>query len=533
LLNESAFLARAAELSPSGPQATERRLRAAEAALLGGAPLRAESLVGLVPPSAPACGRAQAEHLLVQARIATGRSVAEAPAMLLGAGLSALAEDPGLARGILLEAATATMAASQMTAGITPAELGGRILDALGDGTPLTGEEYLLAGLSTLLAGRYHAAAPLLRRAIGLLAEGEGPSERVPVWLLAVTFAATAIWEDRLALAWVARCEDLARRTGAMRPLTLCLIGASIANGTRGQLALAEQQLAEGRELGQALGWNAGQLGSFSGVRNIAFGGDRQALRRTVENQRAIAARRGSGDMIRVSLAAQTIGHLGHGEYADAYETAMAMRRDDTIGMSAEALPDIVEAGLRSGHTAEAADALTELERCATASGTGWALGLLARSAALMAPPDQAGARYQEAIDELARTAATADLARAHLLFGEWLRRHRHQAAARDHLQTALGLFTSMGAAAFAHRARGELRAAGAGPDAFQTPDAPLTARESQIASMAAAGFANQEIADRLFITTNTVEYHLKKVFRKLGVVSRRQLRDKVGAELN
>lgn len=533
LLNESAFLARAAELSRPGPQATQRRLRAAEAALLGGAPLRAESLADLIPPSAPSRARAQAEHLRVQARLATGRSVVEAPAMLLGAGLSCLDEDPGLARGILLEAATSTIVASQLTAQVTPGELGGRILGALGDSAPRTGEEHLLTGLATLLTGRYRAAAPLLLRAINILAADPGPGERVPVWLMAVTFAATAIWEDRLALSWMTRCEDLARRTGAMRPLTLCLIGASIANGARGQLALAEQQLTEGRELGQALGWDAGQLGSFAGIRNIAFSSDKQALRRAVEDQRAIAARRGSGDMIRVALAAQTILHLGHGEYADAYETATAMRRDDTISMSAEALPAIVEAGLRSGHPTEAAHALADLERCATASGTGWALGLLARSTALMAPPDQAGGLYREAIDILGRTTATADLARAHLLFGEWLRRHQRPADARDQLHTAHGLFTSMGATPFARRARSELRAAGAGPDALQPPDSPLTARESQIASMAAAGYANQEIADRLFITTHTVEYHLKKVFRKLGIVSRRQLRDKVSSELN
>jgi DNA-binding CsgD family transcriptional regulator len=112
-------------------------------------------------------------------------------------------------------------------------------------------------------------------------------------------------------------------------------------------------------------------------------------------------------------------------------------------------------------------------------------------------------------------------------------RRHQRPADARDHLQTALGLFTSMGANAFARRARSELEAAGANPDALQTASSPLTARESQIASTAAVGYANQEIADRLFITTHTVEYHLKKVFRKLGIVSRRQLRDRVSGELN
>jgi DNA-binding CsgD family transcriptional regulator len=146
-----------------------------------------------------------------------------------------------------------------------------------------------------------------------------------------------------------------------------------------------------------------------------------------------------------------------------------------------------------------------------------------------MAPPDQAGHLYQDSIDILGRTTATADPARAHLLFGEWLRRNQRPADARDHLQTALGLFTSMGAPYRSPAGpRSELRAAGANPNTPQTPNSPLTARESQIASMAAVGYANQEIADRLFITTHTVEYHLKKVFRKLGIVSRRQLRDKV-----
>src|SRR4029079_6810307 len=142
----------------------------------------------------------------------------------------------------------------------------------------------------------------------------------------------------------------------------------------RVQLALAEQQFAEGRELGRALGWSAGQMRSFSGVRNIAIGCDPQAPRRLVASGRAPAAARGSGDMIRVALAAQTVLHLGYGEYGEAYETDTTMRRDDTIGMSAEALPAIVEAGLRSGHATEAAAALADLERCATASGTGWAL---------------------------------------------------------------------------------------------------------------------------------------------------------------
>jgi DNA-binding CsgD family transcriptional regulator len=525
-LNESALLARAAELSPRDPQLTRRRLRGAEAALFGGAPFRAESLTSQIPPDATPGDRAQAEHLRVQARLATGRGVAEAPALLLDAALSCLAEAPGLAREILLEAVTATFSASQLTT-ITPAELGHRILTALGDDpAERTPEDLLLAGLATLLSGRYLTAAPLLREAIAALAAAPAPRERVPVWLLAATFAATAIWEDRFALEWLARCEDLARRTGAMRLLILCLIGGSISNAARGQLALAEQQTAEGRELGRALGWTASQLASFSATRVLAFRGDRKSLRRAIADGRAIAATRGIGDMIRVAHASEIILHLGYGEYPEAYEAATAMRRQDAIGLTAEALPAIIEAGLRSGHAAEAAAALTELERHATASGTGWALGLLARSAALLAPQEEAAEHYQQAIDLLSRTTATADLARAHLLYGEWLRRHQHPADARPHLERALSLFTAMGATPFAERTQTELQATGVTVAAAQPGNPALTAREHQIASMAAAGYTNQEIANRLFITANTVEYHLKKVFRKLSIDSRRQLRD-------
>ena len=524
-LNESAFLARAAELSPPGRQATRRRLRAAEAALFGGAPLRAESLTRQLPSDAPPDALAQAERLRVQGRLATGRGVAEAPALLLDAALSCLKETPVLAREILLEAVTATFSAGQLMTTITPAELGDRILTALGDDPPRTPEDLLLTGLATLLSGRYLTAAPLLREAIAALAAAPAPRERVPVWLLAATFAATAIWEDRFALEWMARCEDLARRTGAMRPLTLCLIGGSISNAARGQLALAGQQTAEGRELARALGWTVSQLASFSAVRGLAFHGDRKALRRAIAHGRSIAATRGSGDILRVAYAAEITLHLGYGEYPEAYEAATALRREDATGLGAEALPAIVEAGLRSGHQAEAAAALAELERSATACGTGWALGLLARSAALLVPSEAAAKHYEQAIDLLGRTTATADLARAHLLYGEWLRRHRHPADARPHLEEALGLFTAMGATPFADRARTELQAAGAATPVAEPKNPALTAREHQIASMAATGYTNQEIANRLFITANTVEYHLKKVFRKLAIDSRRQLR--------
>ena len=249
--------------------------------------MRAESLASQLPPDAAPADRAQAEHLRVQARLATGRGVAEAPALLLDAALSCLEEAPGLAREILLEAVTATFSASQLMTTITPAELGDRILTALGDDpAERAPEELLLTGLATLLSGRYLTAAPLLREAIAALAAAPGPARTSPGLA-----AGRHLRRDRdLGGPVRARMAGPLRGPGtpdrAMRPLTLCLIGGSISNAARGQLALADQQTAEGRELARALGWTASQLASFSATRVLAFRGDRKSLRRAIADGR-------------------------------------------------------------------------------------------------------------------------------------------------------------------------------------------------------------------------------------------------------
>ena len=550
LLNESALLARAAELSPAPADATSRRLRAAEAALLGGAPLQARSLLAQTAWPESGAVHAKADQLRIQAVIATGQGGRDAPRLLLTAGLSCADDAPALSRDLLLQAVTATIVAGGHLNGTTPASTGQRILAVLGDPRLLTGSAVLLAGLATLISGSYPDAAPLLRRGLRELADVDIETAGVPVWGLAGSFAATAIWDDRTAVSWLERCEDQARRAGAMRPLTLCLISLSIAYAARGQLRAAERLTAEGRELGRSLGWSQAQLRSFSAVRNVAYAGDRAGLRHAVTTQQAAAQARGTGDMTRVALAATVILHLGFGEYEQAFEAATLMRANDTAGLSGEALPALVEAGARTGRPEAARAALAELERCAQASGTDWALGLLARSAALLAPPSQAQPLYESALAALGRTTAVADHARAYLLYGEWLRRQGRLVAARDALRQAHAMFTVMGAAVFARRAATELAAAGeqappgnqkasagtaaaSGPAAGPGDVAGLTPQESQIALLAASGFTNSEIAGRLFISVNTVEYHLKKVFRKLGLSSRRQLRDKLRTDLS
>ncbi|MFC6082722.1 helix-turn-helix transcriptional regulator [Sphaerisporangium aureirubrum] len=211
---------------------------------------------------------------------------------------------------------------------------------------------------------------------------------------------------------------------------------------------------------------------------------------------------------------------LGRGRYRDAFEAARHLCELEVVNLDHQRLPDLIEAGVRCGERDQAQSALSRLRTKAQAAGTPWALGLLARSEALLAKPADAERLYLLAIEHLARTRITADLARAYLLYGEWLRRHRRRNDARARLSMAHDMFVEMGAAAFADRCRIELVAAGTRPGASDD----LTPQERQIATLAAGRATNQEIAAQLFISPSTVDYHLKKVFRKLGVTSRRQL---------
>ena len=188
-------------------------------------------------------------------------------------------------------------------------------------------------------------------------------------------------------------------------------------------------------------------------------------------------------------------------------------------------LVELIEAAARSGKAKLATDALERLSQTTTANGTDWALGVEARSRALLSEGEMAEALYRQAIERLARTRVRMELARAHLLYGEWLRRQRRRLDAREQLRHAHKLFTEFGMEAFAERARVELAATceHARKRTVETRD-DLTAQEAQISRLAAEGATNQAIADQLFISSSTVDYHLRKAFRKLGVKSRHQL---------
>jgi DNA-binding CsgD family transcriptional regulator len=234
------------------------------------------------------------------------------------------------------------------------------------------------------------------------------------------------------------------------------------------------------------------------------------------------------GQGISVTLAhwVAAVLYNGLGRYEEALAAARQAREHKHVHLSAWALPELIEAAARTGKPCIiVGDALARLTEATQGGGTDFGLGIEARSRALLSEAEAAEGPYREAIDRLSRARRRPDLARAHLLYGEWLRRQRRRRDARGQLRTAFSMFDAMGMEAFAGRARAELRATGerARPRGPGAPEG-LTAQEEQIAWLVAEHLSNREIAARLFISASTVEYHLRKIFRKLGVSSRTQL---------
>jgi DNA-binding CsgD family transcriptional regulator len=258
-----------------------------------------------------------------------------------------------------------------------------------------------------------------------------------------------------------------------------------------------------------------------------AYRGDEQLCLRSVQTTIDGATIRGEGFDITVAMYAKAILHNGLGQYTEALDAALTGAQYDDVGMYGYVLTELVEAAARSGEPVIAHDALDRLLERTEASGTDTALGLAARSRALTAHDPSADDDYQSAIAHLQTSPAVVYVARTHLVYGEWLRRRKRRADTRIQLRIAHDMFAQMGAEGFAHRARRELSATGETVHTRSTSAAPeLTTQESHIARLAREGYTNPEIAGQLFISPRTVEWHLSKIFTKLGVTSRRELRN-------
>ena len=253
--------------------------------------------------------------------------------------------------------------------------------------------------------------------------------------------------------------------------------------------------------------------------------GDEARALGLIEDAERDAIARGQGLVLTFGEHARAVLYNGLGQYAAALENAQLASARDELHVSVWSLPELVEAAARSGKPDLAADALERLRQTTQVAGTEWALGLDARSRALLSDGATAEGLYREAIDRLGRCRVALDLARARLLYGEWLRRRGRRVDAREQLRSALASFAEMGAGGFAQRAERELLATGetARKRTVETTD-DLTPHETRIARMARDGASNQDIATELFVSRKTIEYHLHKVFTKLGISTRQQL---------
>jgi DNA-binding CsgD family transcriptional regulator len=518
----AAFLERAATATPDPSRRAGRALAAAQASVQAGAFGNALDLLAMAE-TGPLGEFEHARADLVRAWLAfaTGRG-SQAPSLMLAAARRLEPIDAGLARVTYLEALGAAIFAGRL------ASPGGDVLTvarAAGAApSPRTpgAIDLLLDGLATNVNQGYAAGLPILRKALSAFASGM-PAEQELRWLSLAFAAALDMWDDDRWDLLTGKYVRLARDLGALRELPTSLSARAFLLLFAGELTAAAALVEEGQAATEAMG---SHRATYADVAVAALRGSEAEAAALVEAALGDVSLRGEGIGITVVEWANAVLSNGLGRYHKALVAAQrAAENPWELAFLNWALVELVEAAARSGATETAAGAYRRLAERTTASGSDWALGLQARSQALLSDGAQAERRYRESLARLGRTRMRVDLARAHLLYGEWLRRQRRRSHAREQLRTALGMLEGIGAEAFAERARGELRATGERVrKRTVATSGELTAQEAQVARLAREGLSNPEIGTRLFISAHTVQYHLHKVFAKLGVTSRSQL---------
>ncbi|MFF4311790.1 AAA family ATPase [Streptomyces sp. NPDC001507] len=569
---QAAFLFRAAELSPT--DRVPRFLAAARAHLALGNPASAQA----------ALDRAETElgpgDALLRARVRQTRTRADLysarltgiPARLLDAARSVAESDAPLARRLLIEGLAAAVVGHGGPGATTPYEFAAAVLASPAlrptDSAPA---DLLLRGLATRLHDDHPSAVPLLKRALqafgsedfggepfggepfgdgafggepfggepfgdGAFGGEEFGGEEEPGWdgvplAVLALFAAEDVWDDAGGRAACTRLAGHARDTSTLGALQTALMVQALWDVRAGRFGSARSGFEEAAELAAAM--DLPPHGPAQQIELLAWSGREAETRAAAAGIAEVWVRQHGnddfGDRARACLA---VLETSLGRYPQALACARVVMENDRPGTGTRVLHEVVEAGVRSGDHRAAKQALARLEERAAASGTPWAKGLLARCRALMADDEHAEAYYAESVELLGRTGIVTEAARSRLLYGEWLRRRKRRDRARDQLRTAHRMFAGMGAVAFAERARAGLAATGEQARTRTEPaDRALTRREREVARLAAGGVMNADIAVRLFISVSTVEYHLGKVFRKLGVTSRRHLTSVLDAE--
>jgi DNA-binding CsgD family transcriptional regulator len=519
----AAFLGRSAALTLDPVLQAERALAAAQAKYQAGAFDAALGLLATAEAGPPdQLRRARADLLRGQIAFSSSRGT-DAPPLLLKAARQFEPLDPRLARETYLDALAAATFAGRLALGGGMREVAEAARMAPPPPGPARGPDLLLDGMSLVICEGYPAGAPVLRRAVSAFRGTDVSREEGLRWLWLACRAALIVWDYASFDVLSDRQVTFARDAGALIMLPIAFNMRSTARLYAGEFTPAASLVAQAESVTEATG---SSISPYGAVALAAFRGREAQAAHLLQTATDDAERRGEGRALSFIGWADAVLHNSLGRYEEALAAAQRASEDSPAAQFTDwALVELVEAAVRSGVPERAAGAVQQLSGIARACGTDWVLGAEARSRALVSDGAAAENLYREAIDRFGRTRLRVDLARARLLYGEWLRRERRRRDARDQLGRAYEIFDSIGAAAFAERARIELRATGghARQQATETPDT-LTAQEALIARLAGEGASNPEIAAQLFISPATVAYHLRKVFTKLGISSRHQL---------
>jgi DNA-binding CsgD family transcriptional regulator len=517
-----AFLSRAAELTPDPSLRSRRALGAAFATVQAGAFDTARRMITLATDGVvDELQLAQVDLLRAQLAFASSRGT-EAPPLLLAAARRLEPFDVGLARETYLDAFSAALFGARLNERVGVAE----IAEAAGSAAAQVGPEpiaadLLLRGLIAL-AGDYATAVPACRAAVQRMTAGwtPPPDQLRRLWQSCVV--ALEVWDDEGAYVLSRRHVEIARRAGALSEVALALSSQTPVLVFCGELAAAAAAVAETESVEQATGIAAAPYGALIVA---AWQGGSGHSDRLIASTRRAATSRGEGIGVAICEYTRAVLANSGGRYREAISAAGDAGGYREVVVENWALPELIEAASRAGEPELARTSLARLAEKTQACHTDWALGVEARSRALVSDGRRAETLYRSSIDCLTRTRMRGDLARAHLLYGEWLRRTGRRVDARQELEAAYEMFTTTDMALFAERARHELSATGATvrKRGFEE-STELTPQETQIARLAADGQTNSEIGAQLFISSRTVEWHLRKVYPKLGISSRRYL---------
>jgi DNA-binding CsgD family transcriptional regulator len=521
LVSQARLLARAADLTPPGSDRSARLLRAADAALEAGAAEMARQLLDRLDPDVL---DAVQRGGLITTRSALGVFVADpsavtaAPGDMLRAASAFHGHDAEREQRALLSAFEYALMSELAMEGTTLPDLGRRLDEGsrVLDGPHGT----VLEALSAHILLPYHDAVPLMRAAVDMLFALEDAD--LPAFGFVGFALTTALFDEEAGANYLGRLARIARDAGSLRALDTVLWVRSLFELDRGDPATAGQYVEQVKELRRAIGYAA------ENVVNVSYlawtGTPRDQLELIAEAARSM----GFAGVHRSGITALSVRDIAQGRYGDAFTHSLPLIEAPFLQATYHQLADHVEAAARGGHATEARQTAQTIALMAQASGTPWIRGLDHRCRALLASDDDAEPHFLRAIELLGAAQVPGDLGRAHLLHGEWLRRMKRRRDARSQLRSAVEIFDRVGMSAFADRARAELVATGQTMAKRELVDGvALSPREAAVARMAAEGSTNAEIGAALFISTNTVDYHLRKVFQKFGISSRRQLAER------